>query len=47
MEFKLYKLVDGEWWWYGTWDCDTVAGLVAAANSLGLDGFHTKVEVVG
>lgn len=44
MEFKLYKLVDGEWWYYGTWQ--DIVGLTAAANALGLDGFHTKVEVV-
>lgn len=44
MKYKLYKLVDGEWWYYGTWE--DVIGLAAAANSLGRDGFHTKVEVV-
>ena len=43
--YELYKLVDGEWWHYGTWD--DVKGLVAAANSFGLDGFLTMVEVVG
>lgn len=43
--YELYKLVDGEWWYYGTWE--DVVGLIAAANALGLDGFHTKVEVVG
>jgi hypothetical protein len=47
MEFKLYQLVDGEWYHYGTWDCDTIVGLTAAANSLGLNGIQTKVEVVG
>lgn len=47
MEFKLYKLVDGEWYWHGTWDCETITGLAAAANSLGLNGIQTKVEVIG
>lgn len=46
MEFKLYQLVDGEWYLYGTWGCDTVVGLATAANSLGLNGIQTKVEVV-
>ena len=32
MKYKLYKLVDGEWYHYGTWDCDTIVGLTAAAN---------------
>ena len=44
MEFKLYQLVDGEWYHYGTWE--DVVGLTAAANSLGLNGIQTKVEVV-
>ena len=44
MKYKLYKLVDGEWWYYGTWE--DVIGLAAAANSLGLNGIQTKVEVV-
>ena len=47
MIYKLYKLVDGEWYHYGTWDCDTIVGLVTAANSLGLNGIQTKVEVLG
>lgn len=46
MEFKLYQLVDGEWYHYGTWDSDTIVGLVTAANCLGLNGIQTKVEVV-
>ena len=45
MKYKLYKLVDGEWWYYGTWE--DVIGLAAAANSLGLNGIQTKVEVIG
>ena len=47
MKYKLYKLVDGEWYHYGTWDSDTIVGLTAAANSLGLNGIQTKVEVIG
>ena len=45
MEYKLYKLVDGEWCYYGTWK--DIIGLTAAANSLGLNGIQTKVEVLG
>ena len=45
MRYKLYKLIDGEWRYYGTWK--DIIGLIAAANALGLDGYHTKVEVVG
>ena len=47
MEIKLYQLIDGEWNLYGTWDSDTIVGLTAAANSLGLNGIQTKVEVLG
>lgn len=45
MKYKLYRLVDGEWYFWGEWD--NPVGLAAAANSLGRDGFVTKVEVVG
>ena len=44
MKYVIYKFVDGEWYKWGEWT--NPVGLANAANSLGLDGFKTKVEVV-
>ena len=44
MKYVLYKFVDGEWYKWGEWA--NPVELANAANSLGLDGFKTKVEVV-
>jgi hypothetical protein len=42
-KYKLYKLIDGEWWIYGTYhDAHTLA---MAAHQLGLDGFE-QIKVV-
>ena len=41
--YKLYKLVDGEWWEYGTYQ--DVFTLTMAAHQLGLDGFE-QIKVV-
>lgn len=43
MKYKLYKLVDGEWWIYGTYH--DVFTLTTAAFQLGLDGFE-QIKVV-
>jgi hypothetical protein len=43
MKYKLYKLVDGEWWLYGTYQ--DVFTLTMAAHQLGLDGFE-QIKVV-
>ena len=43
MKYKLYKLVDGEWWIYDTYhDAHTLA---MAAFQLGLDGYE-QIKVV-
>ena len=44
MKYVLYKFVDGEWYKWGEWT--NPVGLANAANSLGLDGFKTKVEFI-
>ena len=41
--YKLYKLVDGEWWIYGTYE--DVFTLAMASHQLGLDGFE-QIKVV-
>jgi hypothetical protein len=41
--YKLYKLVDGEWYIYGTYH--DVFTLAMAAHQLGLDGFE-QIKVV-
>ena len=41
--YKLYKLVDGEWWIYGTYE--DVFTLSMTAHQLGLDGFE-QIKVV-
>lgn len=41
--YKLYKLVDGEWWIHGTYQ--DVFTLAMAAHQLGLDGFE-QIKVV-
>lgn len=44
MVYKLYKYVDGEWYWW----CDYTdpVRLAQAANELGRLGLEIKVEVV-
>lgn len=44
MEYIIYKLVDGEWYKYGTYD--NPVNLANAAYTLGKDGFEIKVEII-
>ncbi len=43
MKYKLYKLIDGEWWIYGTYS--DVFTLSMAAHQLGIDGVK-EIKVV-
>ena len=42
-KYRLYRLVDGERYFWGEWE--NPVGLATAANSLGLDGFE-QIKVV-
>lgn len=43
MKYRLYRLVDDEWWEYGTYH--DVFTLTMAAHQLGLDGYE-QIKVV-
>ena len=44
MKYKLYKLVDGEWWIHGTYE--DVFTLAVAAHYLGLYDRIEQIKVV-